>query len=39
MGTPPPLFVFDGSSSGINVQMGDQVQVTGVVDQLFGLTE
>ena len=37
--TSEGLFVFDGSSPAVDVQMGDKVRVAGVVDEFNGMTE
>lgn len=37
--TSEGLFVFEGSTPLLDVALGDRVQVTGTVDEFFGLTE
>ncbi len=37
--TSEGIFVFDGFSPAIDVQVGDRVQVTGTVDEFFGETQ
>lgn len=37
--TSEGIFVFEGSTPLIDVALGDRVQVTGTVDEFFGLTE
>ncbi|NBC31109.1 MAG: ExeM/NucH family extracellular endonuclease [Alphaproteobacteria bacterium] len=37
--TSEGIFVFEGSSPAVDVAVGDRVQVTGTVDEFFGLTE
>lgn len=37
--TSEGIFIFDGSTPTMNVAVGDKVQVTGTVDEFFGLTE
>ena len=37
--TSEGIFVFDGSSPIVNVQIGDRVRVAGTVDEFFGMTE
>ncbi|MDJ0755358.1 MAG: ExeM/NucH family extracellular endonuclease [Ardenticatenaceae bacterium] len=37
--TSEGLYVFDGASPSVDVSVGDEVQVTGTVDEFFNLTE
>ncbi|MGK7955334.1 MAG: ExeM/NucH family extracellular endonuclease, partial [Crocosphaera sp.] len=37
--TSEGLFIFDGTSPTLDVNIGDVVQVTGIVDEFFGLTQ
>ena len=37
--TSEGLFIFDGSSPAVDVQIGDTVQITGTVDEFFDLTQ
>ncbi|NEP70434.1 MAG: ExeM/NucH family extracellular endonuclease [Okeania sp. SIO2G4] len=37
--TSEGLFIFDGDSPAVDVNIGDVVQVTGTVDEFFGLTQ
>ncbi|NEQ40084.1 MAG: ExeM/NucH family extracellular endonuclease [Okeania sp. SIO3I5] len=37
--TSEGLFIFDGSSPAVDVNIGDVVEVTGTVDEFFGLTQ